>query len=77
MESDWLNASLSVLCLGKLILLSSYLLLSLENDVLDKVSQLYLKYIEVSLFNFECFHMLQIFPRFLNIFAVCLLILNF
>lgn len=36
-ESDWLNASLSVLCLGKLILLSSYLLLSLENDLLDKI----------------------------------------
>lgn len=35
--SDWLNTSLSLQCLGKLILLSSYLLLSLDNDVLDKI----------------------------------------
>lgn len=35
--SDWLNASLPLLSLGKLILLSSYLLISLENDVLDKI----------------------------------------
>lgn len=57
--SDWLNTSLSLQCLGKLILLSSYLLLSLDNDVLDKVSQLYLKYIFYVIHN--CYHILKIF----------------